>query len=172
MRYWIVLLASFFVITGCGYSAKSALPANLKKIHVEAFKNEINFAEENQRNIYFPLIEVKVRDAVINRFLFDGNLRISDAATADLILRGSLKNYNRTGLRFTENDDVQEYRVQITMALELFDTRRNEVLWSEPIVGEATYYVTGPSAKSESVAVVDATTDLARRIVEKTIENW
>src|SRR3989338_5054252 len=138
-------LLSMVLIASCGYTTKSTLPSGIKTIHVETFKNNIDFAAEGRRNLYLPLLEIKVRNAVINRFLFDGNLKIADADKADLVLKGQLLSYDRKG----------------------------ETDWTESgFVGEATYFVTGASARSEEAAVEDAITDLARRIVERTVEAW
>lgn len=160
-------------ISGCGYTTKSLLPANLKTIYVETFKNSISYASANRRNLYLPLLEVDARNAIINRFLFDGNLKIADADAADLVLKGELKGYNRSALRLTDNDDVEEYRVHVVVSLELWDTKKGVSLWTEPgFTGEATYFVTGSLASTETSAVNAAITDLARRIVERTIEDW
>ena len=146
----------------------------MKTVYIENFKNNINYTQEGRRNIYLPLLEVKIRNAVIERFRFDGSLRIADSAEkASLVLKGELLNYERTELRTLENDDVQEYRITITVSLELFDTEKQEIAWAEPsFSGDSSYFVTGPTAKSEEQAIQDAMTDLARRIVERTIENW
>lgn len=158
----------------CGYSLTSALPANFRTIYVEPLKNNITYTSDGGRNLYLPLLEVKVRNAIINRYLFDGNLKIAAPEESDLTLKGELKRYDRGALRYAENNqDVQEYRVQIFVSLELWDNHTNELVWKEEdFVGEATYFVTGALAKSEDAAVGDAITDLARRIVERTIENW
>ncbi len=170
----IGLLGSICGIIGCGYSARSALPNSIRTIYVEDFKNKINFTDENKRDIYFPLLEVDVRNAVIDRYLFDGDLRIADADTADLILQGELVRYERSPLRYTDNNDVLEYRVQIFVNLNLLDARNDkEPIWVEPdFAGEATYFVSGPQAASEASAVKVAIDDLARRIVDRTVENW
>ena len=175
-RYLFSLVfISLLIVSGCGYTTTGCtLPSYMKKINVEKFENDINFSSESQRNVYLPLLEVNVRNAVVNRFLFDGNLKISDdPAMADLVLSGKLKNYERGGLRYTDNEDVQEYRIYITVAIQLLDKRDNTVVWKEDnFTGEATYFVTGPQATTEEGAVTKAIDDLARRIVERTIENW
>lgn len=161
------------VISGCGYTTKSTLPKNIKTIYIEPFKNSIDFTTGTRRNVYLPLLEVDTRNAVVDRFLFDGNLSIAKPEEANLILKGELKDYQRSGLRFTDNDDVEEYRVHITVSLELWDTKNEKVSWAEPsFVGEATYFVIGPQVTSEDSAVDEAITDLARRIVERTVEDW
>ena len=172
-RSMVYGLLSMVLFASCGYTTKSTLPPSIKTVHVETFKNNIDFAAEGRRNLYLPLLEIKVRNAVINRFLFDGNLKIADADKADLVLRGRLLSYDRTALRYTDNDDVQEYRVHITVSLEMWNARNGETDWTESgFAGEATYFVTGASARSEEAAVEDAITDLARRIVERTVEDW
>lgn len=172
-RSMVYSLLSIVTFSSCGYTTKSTLPSNIKLIHVETFKNNIDFAAEGRRNLYLPLLEIKVRNAVINRFLFDGNLKIADEDKADLVLKGQLLSYDRTALRYTDNDDVQEYRIHITVSLEMYNAQKQETSWTESgFVGEATYFVTGASARSEEAAVEDAITDLARRVVERTVEDW
>jgi len=173
LPFLVFLSVSFISITGCGYTTSSTLPRSIKTIHVEAFANDITFTTEQGRNVYLPLLEVDARNAVIDRYLFDGNLKIAEPEEADLILKGQLKNYSRSGLRFTDDDDVQEYRVTITVDFELWNTKYEEVSWHEPnFSGEAEYFVTGSQATSETDAIKEAINDLARRIVERTIEDW
>lgn len=161
------------ILSGCGYSTQSLLPSSLKTIHIAPFKNKINYSTDTRRNLYLPLLEIKVRNAVADRFLFDGHLRVKDSEIADVILKGDLIGYEREVLRYTDNNDVQEYRIRIVVSLELWDTREKKALWSEPsFAGETTFFVTGAQAKSEDTALQDALTDLARRIVERTIEDW
>ena len=165
--------AGTLFLTACGYTTKSALPPSLRYIHVEPFKNKIDFNSINKRNLYIPLLEVDVRNAIIDRYLFDGNLRVSEEEGADLVLRGELVNFDRGELRSTDDNEVQEYRIYISVNLELWDPRRQEVRWTENnFTGEATYFVSGPKATSEQSAISEAMTDLARRIVERTIEDW
>ena len=161
-------------LTGCGYSTRSLLPSNLKAIYIQPFKNKVGYTDESVRNLYLPLLEVKITNAVVDRFLFDGNLDIKDEGQADLVLRGELLGFERHPLRYIENtEDVEEYRINIIVSLVLWDTADNEVVWEEPnFVGDTTYFTTGTLVKSEATAVEDALTDLARRIVERTIEDW
>ena len=173
MRFSLLILVLCLTGVRCGYSTSSAMPAGWHNIYVEPFSNSINFSAAANRNLYLPLLEVKAHNAVVDRFLFDGHLRSSPADDADLILKGDLVGYDRGALRYTENQDIQEYRVQIQVNLTLIDAHTKEVIWEEKgFTGEATYFTTGPKVTSEDSAVNDAITDLARRTVERTIENW
>ena len=167
------LIVIAFAVAGCGYSATSALPSGLRTVYVEDFKNSIAFTLEGERNLYLPLLEVKARNAIIQRFQFDGHLRIAQPETADLILKGELIGYERAALRYTDNDDVQEYRVRVVVKLTMWDTKLNQPFWVESgFAGEGDYFVRGPVIGTESAALEEAIVDLARRVVERTIENW
>lgn len=169
----LLILGLATTIWGCGYTTKSTLPADVNTIYVASFNNRIDFTSESRRNLYLPLLESDVRRAITDRFLFDGNLKLNDEDNADLILTGELLNYRRVGLRFTGSDDVEEYRVYITVSLKMSRTGQEEPMWEErSFVGEATYFVSGPRATSEESAVAEAVEDLARRIVERTVEDW
>ena len=127
---FLIFAFLFFVSTSsCGYSTKSALPSRLRTIHVEHFKNNVQYTEGQGRGIYLPLLEVDVRNAIINRFLFDGNLKPVDSESASLILKGELKNYQRDVLRLSDNDDVEEYRITVTVSLKMLDTGKEEPMW-------------------------------------------
>lgn len=176
MKKITLFLAGVFLsslLAGCGYSTRSIFLGKIRTIHVEAFKNKVDFSPENARSVYLPLLEVKVTHAIADRFLFDGNLRIANKETADAILQGELIGYDRQALRYLENEDVQEYRINITVSLALWDRKEQKTLWTESsFVGGATFFTTGPLAKSEDTALEEALTDLGRRVVERTVENW
>ncbi|MBF0512104.1 MAG: hypothetical protein HQL13_07250 [Candidatus Omnitrophica bacterium] len=166
-----ILLA--FVVSGCGYTTKSLLPSNYKKIYVEAFHNKVNNVDDNNSDLYVPLLETKIRTAVIDRFLFDGNLKVTDSDNSDLVLTGDLLNVAQDTMRQDTNLNVQEYRIRIIVSLTLTEKSTGKVLWREPsFVGETTCFLTGTPAVTQSSAINTALVDLATRIVERTTENW
>ncbi len=171
-RLMLVVVAC--LCAGCGYTTGSLLPSEYRTVGVQPFKNSISFVNEGARATYIPLLETKVRQAVMDRFQYDGHLRLTNNVdTADLVLRGELTSFEREELRLTDNRDVQEYRIRITVSMVMFDNIKNQPMWEEPsFSGEATYFTTGPQAKSESDAVQDALTDLSRRVTERTLEAW
>lgn len=169
----LTLLSFALSITGCGYTTHTAYPAHIKTIYVEPFENNINYTEDLNRGLYVPLLEVKVREAIIDRFQFDGHLRVAKPEDADLILKGSLLGFERNVLRRTESDNVEEYRIHVIVDLTMTERAPNTVFWEEKgFVGESTYFLTGPAAKSESEAIDLALVDLARRVVERGVESW
>ncbi|MBL7197497.1 MAG: LptE family protein [Candidatus Omnitrophica bacterium] len=170
----IFLLINLF---SCGYTTHSLIDPNIKNIYIEPFKNRIDFTNEyseyGRLRTYYPLLETDITDAIVDRFIFDGNLKIVKEKEADVILKGELIDYRKDSLRYTDSDDIEEYRINIIVNIKLWSKHKEDYLWQEDnFIGDTTYFTTGSLAKSESAAVKDALTDLARRVVERTIENW
>lgn len=163
--------------SGCGYTAGSLLPSDQKSIYVDNFKNGIDVGKEtteySKYALYRPGVENDVTAAIVNRFTFDGNLQITGRKDANIVLTGILSDYRKEALRYDNADNVEEYRVKITVDMELTRPSDNKVLWREKaFTGESTYNTTGRFATSEQLARDEAIEDLARRVVERTVEGW
>jgi len=177
-RSFLIFLASIiFIASGCGYTTRSLLAPDLKTVYVSNFKNDINIpAEQSNTRMYrgyTPGMERDITKAVIDKFISDGNLNIAAESNADLIIKGNLTDFNREPLRYDANDNIEEYRIKLIVSLELKNCKTGKIMWTEKgFAGETTYRTSGSLAKSESAAIRDAITDLARRIVERTVEAW
>ncbi|MFH0826598.1 MAG: LPS assembly lipoprotein LptE [Candidatus Omnitrophota bacterium] len=165
------------LMAGCGYTTRSMIADKYRTIYITPFENKIDVTQEayaaNKYRIYRPTLETDITRSVNNKFLTDGNLKPIQEESADLILKGELVEFRRDPLRYTESDEVEEYRINIVVNLILYDRKENAELWRENnFTGDATYFTTGSLAKSEDTAASDALSDLARRIVERTVEQW
>jgi hypothetical protein len=177
-----LLVTSYFLLvtafSGCGYTTRSMISDRFKKIHIAPFANKIDISQEgysqNKYRIYRPGLETDITRAVNNKYLFDGNLRPAKQDAADLILKGELIEFRKDPLRYEENnEDVAEYRVNLIVNLTLLDKKEDKILWQENgFTGDTTYFTSGSQAKTEETAITDAINDLARRIVERTVEDW
>jgi hypothetical protein len=175
-RLFFGLLAFSLFFCGCGYTTRSMVSTKYRTIYITPFVNKVDITRdadtENKYRVYRPLLESDVTKSVISKYLFDGNLRPVDLKSADLILKAEVVDFRRDVLRYTDNNTVEEYRINIAVNMSLWDNN-NEQLWEEKgFTGYADYFVTGISAKSEDSAVSDAITDLSRRIVDRTVEVW
>jgi hypothetical protein len=175
-RLLIIGCLLFVTISGCGYAAKTILPDNIKTVHVDTFKNSIDITKEvsakDKYEVYRPNLEVDLRDAIVNRIFLDGNLKIVDKASSDAVLEGEIKQYRKDPLRY-QNEVVQEYRISIVCDIKLINQKDSKVLFEEEnLTGDTTYFTTGPLLKTETSALSDAMSDLARRIINRIVENW
>ncbi|MFY9402611.1 MAG: LptE family protein [Candidatus Omnitrophota bacterium] len=171
-----VLLASA-IFAGCGYTTRSMISDKFQTIYITPFINKVDITNEadaaNKYRIYRPMIETDITRAVNNRYLFDGNLKLAGKELADLILKGEVVEFRKEPLRYLDNDEVSEYRINLAVNISLWDAKEDKPLWQEKgFTGDTTFFVSGAQAKPESIAVNDALEDLARRIVERTVEEW
>lgn len=166
----------FLQLCGCGYSHKTLLPSDVKSVHVAPVKNTIDLSGEIGDNKRFrvtrPGVEVDLTNAIINRFIIDGTLKVAGPEAADAILEAKLMDYRRDALRYSDGDDIQEYRLSVTLETVLYRAKDRKVLLRQGVTGDTTFFLSGALAVSEDEAVVKAVEDAARRVVEKTIELW
>lgn len=165
------------VIGGCGYTTRSMVSSKYKTIYVTPFINKIDITSEtdtgSKYRIYRPLLETDITKAVINKYLWDGNLKPGKEEAADLVLKGELLEFRKDPLTYDEGDNVLEYRINLVVNLSLLDRKENKLVWQENnFTGETTYFTTGSQAISEAAAINKALDDLERRIVERTVEQW
>ncbi len=175
----ITLLLFSVFIAGCGYTTGSLLPEHLKTIYVQPFPNKIELTEELSPDqyrfrTYSPHLETDITREVINKFINDGHLKVVEAEIADLILSGELIDYLRQPVRYgADNETVEEYRISIVCSVKLKDTKKDILIWQEPrVIGDYAYILSGTYASTESSAISGAVSDLAKRIVNRTIEGW
>lgn len=170
-------LVSCLWSTGCGYTARPALAPHLRTIYIKPFVNKIDVTQLTTGHERYPIyrhqMEVDLTNAVINRYQFTGLLRPTTAERADCVLEGELVAFRRDPLRFNASQQVEEWRLNIVVDLRFIDRTTNTVLWEEEnFTGDTTYFALGANAESESSGLDRAITDLARRIVERTVEAW
>ena len=155
---------------GCGYTQHTVLPKDIKTIHVETVKNAVPITE---LYIYQPGLEMKITNAIINRLHHDGNLNVAPQEEADVILQSRLIGFQQGGVRFSNIEAVQEYRLFMVLDLSLKDRRTGEVIWEEPnFSGDAEYFVTDIRSLGETEATERAIERLARNVVDRIVEDW
>lgn len=163
---------------GCGYTTSCVMSyGGASSIYVDAFINKINLTEQpTDRRMYVAYqsgMELDITRDTIDKFVRDGNLKIEPKDKADMILEGFLVDFIKEGMRYDGANNVIEYRIKVVVNIKLYRREDNEVFWEEKrFTGEHIYNVSGSYAESEDSAVQKAIDDLARRIVERTTENW
>jgi len=166
------LLIFLFLLSGCGYTLKNIKESPYKTVFIPAFYNKIAIQEDSSDyKLYYRGLEIELEDILKERFRYDGNvLPVSSAENADIIIKGTIVDYNKDALRYASNEDIDEYRISIKAEVELL--KKGERIWKEQISGESTYLITGANAKSETEAVRDALKDLSRNIIDRVLGDW
>ena len=169
---------SCLLLAGCGYTTRPGLASHLRTVYVKPFINKIDLTTLPTNDQRFPLyrhrMEVDLTNAVIRRYQFTGLLRPDRAERADCRVEGELVAFRRDPLSYSSSSQqVEEWRLNVVVNLRFYDQTTQTLLWEESnFTGDTTYATTGSRAETETAALDRAITDLARRIVERSVENW
>ena len=129
----ISAIVSLLIISGCGfYSFKGSLPAHLKSISIPIFVNET--AE-------FGVAEA-ITDGVTAVFIEENILKVVDEENAHSVIHGTIKKVNDQPYTYSEIEEVQEYRLNITVAVEWYDSIEEKVRLSKSYSGWGAYSLT------------------------------
>lgn len=164
-------------LSGCGYTTRSNISSRYTTIYITPFVNKIDITAESdvasKYKLYRPRLETDITRAVIDKFMWDGNLRPVSYESANVVLNGELMEFRKDPVRYDDSDNVTEYRVNLLVNISLLNNADKSLIWEEKnFTGLTSYFVSGSSAKTEAQAINDAITDLARRIVERCVEEW
>ena len=175
--FYLLLSTCCLLTHGCGYTTRPGLPPHLKTVYIKPFVNKIDVTRLSSGYERFPIyrhqMEVDLTKAVINRYQFTGLLRPARQEKADCRLEGELVDFRRDALRYNASSQVEEWRLNVVVNLRFIDQTTDTVMWEESgFTGDTTYFALGSSAQPEGAALDGAITDLARRIVERSVENW
>ena len=146
-------------------------------IFVEGFRNKIDISREpssrHRYNVYKPFLEVKITNAIIDRFLYEADFKVTDLQSADLVLKGELVNFLRQPLKYSDSKEIQEYRLNVMINFTLKDLRTGKILLEEKnLTADTTYFVTGRAATTEDSAIQVLLEDVARRTVNRIAHQW
>lgn len=170
MRTFFIVALACLVMAGCGYTYKVVLPSGISSVYVPNFKNEI---PQSRRYTYESGLEIDVTNAVIDRLIYDGNVRVEKEKDADAILQGSIVGYEQEGVRYTDLEGIEQYRLFIIVDIKLVRKETGEIIWEEKnFTGDTEYFIEGASAMSERAAADQAIEDIAKKIVDRIVEDW
>ena len=127
----LVLCVMAQVCLGCGYSMKSSLDEKYQTIYVEPFKNS-----SREYDMQAPLTT-----AVTRKFLNDGRLRVVQKHMADLVVSGTIQEYELKERGSDSNDETTQYEMRMRTTVRVIDPRNGDELWSGP-VNTITYFTT------------------------------
>ena len=168
LRGALCFLVGVLVSSSCGYHLAgygSTLPPHIRAISIPVFKNSSSE----------PNIQRDATDAIRRAFISDGRLKVTDTSKADLLMRGTLTNYQLRGVSFSSEDSAEEYIVRLGIQVEAYDRIKKRIIFSQKFTTQWDYRSTSSVVDSESekhTALKEAYDDLADRLVSTTIEQF
>ncbi|MBU1862638.1 MAG: hypothetical protein KKH94_03110 [Candidatus Omnitrophica bacterium] len=166
----MIVLVIITTFAGCGYTTKVTLPSGIQTVYVPNFTNSI---PQSKQYTYESGLEIDVTNGVIDRLLFEGVLKVVKEESADAVLLGEIIAYEQEVVRYTSSEGVSQYRLFIVTKLTLQRRGTKEIIWQENnFSGDTEYYIEGGNAVTERAAANQAIEDLAKKIVDRIVQNW
>lgn len=155
-----VALTLAAVVAGCSpYSFSGGRTALVQSIAVPVFENDT--AE-------FGLGEI-LTAGIIDGFVADNQVKVLPADQAEAILQGRITDYQRKAYTFDENDQVNEYIVEILVAADLVKQGGEASVWNQPSIRGFGVY---SADSSETVGQRRAIEKVTEDIINLTIRSW
>jgi hypothetical protein len=163
-----VLLAALAVLPGCLYSfAGGGLPSNIRTVYVELWENTT--PDEALR--------ADVQRALQERLPRELGVRVAPQATADAIVRGTLKGYDEVTTNIASGQATAAGRVQpvgrrlqITFDAEIYDVKNDKVIWRGASISAVGDY--NPANQTILNAREKVVTDLIQKVVQGAQSQW
>ena len=144
--------------SGCvGYVAgpTNGLPAGSRSVRVEFFGNET----------LEPRLVVAVNRALKRNLQQDGTYTLETQGEADLVVSGQLTEFLRNGISYTPGDSlvVQDYTMQLTARIKVFDRTDGKVVYEGDVTGKSTVRVGNDLTSSQRQSIPLIADHLARQ---------
>jgi hypothetical protein len=167
MRIRTLALLGLFLIGGCNYGLRGGggFPSSVRTVFVEQFENQtVQFDLANQ-------IYRKLFDELPRRL----GVRPAGRENADVIVRGKITRYDDTARNYrpgevADRTEVLQRQVQIALAIEVVDTRRNLILWeSTSMTGLGEYH---SNSQTDAAGQTLAIEHLVQQILDGVQSQW
>jgi hypothetical protein len=152
-------------LAACNYSftAGGGFPSDIRTLYIESFDNQT--VQLDLAGQLFRTMNERVPRSL--------GVRPAGEAVADAIIRGRVVRYDdvamtRPGAPGTI--EVLQHQVQVTVAIQIIDVRRNEILWeSSSLSGRGEYR---PDTQTDDAARQIAIESIVRQIIDGAQSQW
>lgn len=155
-RSLLSLLALVMMTSCAGYrlGPTNGETAGARSVQVEFFQNKT----------LEPRLQAPLNTALRRAIQKDGTYRLDTKGEGDLVLRGTITEYNRSGVSFQPTDviTVRDYGLSVAAQVSLVERSTGKVLWEKQVTGRTTIRVGADLGSAERQAAPLLAQDLAR----------
>lgn len=156
---------------GCGYTlvGQGSLPKHIKTIAIPIFTNKT--LEKGVEDI--------ITQAIIEKFVKDGKVRLVSETEADALVTGSIQLYKSDeAMTYNEQNEIASYKLVVKVNVELRDLVNDKVLWEMENLTEDDEFAGGPDVnptqeeENEEKALKELADELAQRVLSLSVEGF
>ena len=160
-----IFFALFLLISFCHcglYSfTGSSIPRHIKTIAVPLFEDQTSEFQ----------IKEKLTDFVIDEITRDNSLKIVNESQADAIVYGTIVSISDQAHTYDQNEQVESYRVWISVQVEVKDVKNATNMWKETWRQWGEYTI-DPTSDARLMGIEDALKKIAEDVLTKTVSGW
>lgn len=125
---FLIPLLLVFLISSCGYRLRGhqELREDLRSVAILSFANKT----------FESRIENDLFNALVDEFARSKNLRVVAAKNADLLVNGTIIAVESYSISYSPDDKAFEYRVVMTLNVEVSEARTGQVFWQRSAMQE------------------------------------
>ena len=162
IRVYILFIILCIMSVSCGYySFKGSLPSYIKKIAIPLFDNNTEYAG----------IQEDLTNKLIDEFIADNSLEVTNEQTADIIIRGTIISIKQTVATVTKDETVTGYNLYVNVKVTCEDIKMNKNLW-EKSINQYGIMSGGGSQEERDNAIAEAIEKIAEDIKNNTLAYW
>lgn len=156
----LIALIIILMLISCGpYSFSGSTLSGIKNVYIPVFDNE---------TIEYGLGD-ELTNNITSAIVADNTLKVVGQNAADAVITGAVVSFKRSSQTYNIQDQVQEYRVDVTVNVK-FSQADGQVIWEEP--GITAYGLYSADTETEDDGKTEALSKLAEIIVNKIVRNW
>ena len=153
----------FLILSSCGYySFKGALPSHIKTVAVPLFEN----------NTEYPNVRENLTNMIVDEFISDNSLSITDESNADLIISGVITSISQRAASVVSGEQVEEYHVYVNVKVKCEDVKNNKALWERTINEYGIMDANTADDTEREAAILAAMEKITEDILNNTLGYW
>jgi len=166
----LIVIALTTTLSGCGYHVAGkggSMPGGITTISIPFFQNRTKR----------PDVETVITSAIADEFINTANLQVVKSGDGEATLFGSVTSYALTAVSFDSTDVTQEYRLSVTVDLQLLRISDESTLWERKGLADyedfkVTALDVDATKAAEREALKKMARDMARLIKEQMVEGF
>ena len=161
-----IKVSIFFILlvfSSCGYySFTGALPSHIKTVAVPLFEN----------NTSYPNVREDLTNMIVDEFIADNSLTITDESNADIIISGVINSISQRAASVTGGETVEEYHIYVSVKVKCEDIKNNKALWEKSFNEYGSMDAGTADDAEREAAILAAMEKITENILNNTLGYW
>lgn len=163
-KYFAYLLVAVVTVS-CSYSfTGSSVPPHIKTVYITVFQDRSNSGEFNLGD--------RISKQLIQKFIEDNTLIISDKSNANAIIDGSITSLSDAPSAISGREQVSSRRITINVQVVYKDVVKKQTIFDKSFSDYTDYIATGDITSARKNAIDETIKKISENILLGVVSNW